>query len=151
MEINWISQNPEKFGKRLLYEVEQVEKFFPLYQFKQKDDEMYIEGPLITRSNNFYLTRIYYPSNYPYSPPIPVVLDKDVVETCCSGGGHAYHNYGKYVDGGVKLCVIKPDDNVGEGWKLNYSIVTIINLVCLWLHAYEVKKEFGGNWILPEA
>ncbi len=150
MNINWIKQDPNKWGKRLIYECEQLNIFFPLFKLKTIDDILYAEGPLITNSKNVYLVKIYYPSNYPYSPPEPVITDKDVVDFCCNKGSHDFHNYGRYKDG-VKLCIIKPDDTIGEGWKTNYSVVTIINLVCLWLHAYEYKKAFGGKWILPEA
>ncbi|MDD2487379.1 MAG: hypothetical protein PHS92_03345 [Candidatus Gracilibacteria bacterium] len=149
-DIDWVSQNPEKYGKRLIFEAEQLKASYPLFGFHIDNRELFVEGPLITRSNNVYLARAYYPSNYPYSPPSPIITDRDVVDFCNTYGMHNFHNYGTFRDVGIKLCVMKPDDVIGEGWKLNYSVVTIINYMALWLHAYEYKKE-KGIWLLPEA
>ena len=156
-KIDWVEKNPEKFFGRLEYEMEEMKLKFPSFQFVQKNGGLYVEGPIITkksrdgrRGGNVYLVRAYYPSNYPYTPPIPVVMDEDVVDHCTSNGMHDFHNYGHYEDGGLKLCVMKPDDVIGEGWKPKYSVVTIVSYISTWLHAYEYKRK-TGKWLLPEA
>lgn len=156
--VNWIKKDPEKFLRRIENEMEQMSLKFPLFHFIQQGDELYVEGPIITTKSengrhggNVYLVRAYYPQDYPYSPPIPIVMDEDVVDHCIRNGMHDFHNYGKYHDGGLKLCVMKPDDNIGEaGWNPKYSIRAIINYIAAWLHAYEYKRE-TGIWLLPEA
>jgi hypothetical protein len=150
MEIDWIEQDPKKNFPRYKYEVALLNEKFPKFKFFVMGNVLFVEGKLITRSDNIYLVRAYYPNSYPYKAPEPVVIDRDVASFCTSAGMHKMHNWGEHEYGGLKLCVLKPDDTVGEGWKMNYSIVTIVNYIATWLHAYEYKKE-TGIWLLPEA
>ncbi len=150
-DVNWIKKDPKNSNK-LYHKFNLVKQFFPQFMFMQNFKELYIEGCLITKSNNYYLTRIYYPENYPYSPPEPIIIDKDVIKNCLEGGKYQFNNWGKFKDG-IKPDVIKtfnsfvPISNSSKKWNPDYIIITIISLFCIWLHAYEYKKEFGGNFI----
>ena len=145
----WVKRNVSKYEKRLNFEKECLQKYFPSFDMKQEDDTtLFAEGQLVTLSNNIYSIKIYYPDNYPFMAPIALIMDKDVIEHCKSWN-HGYHNYGIYKNG-LRICVLKPDDEIGTGWRPDFSIIFIISLVAAWLHAFEVKKT-TGKWILPEA
>lgn len=133
--------------ERLGLEVQTVRKAFPFFQFFSEGEQLYVEGPVITRNQNLYTVRVYYPENYPYNHPTPIVLDKDVVMRCKINRKHIL---GEAPCGGVFLCVIKPTDEIGCGWTPDMSMLTILNLSAAWLHAYEVL-QMTGKWILPEA
>ncbi len=148
---NWVRPNPEKYLKRLAFEVEMLAKAFPAFAFMTEGDRLYIEGYFVTHNLNRYSVRLEYPDNYPYCAPLACVTDRDVVKFCTEASNHGFHHYGYRSElGGVVPCILKPDGSSGQGWEIKFSAVTVLNLVAAWLHAYEVARN-TGKWILPEA
>lgn len=146
---NWVAKNPTSLLSRLQEEVRLLNLAFPHFKLMMDGDVMYAAGHLVTRSMNAYEVRLYYPENFPYEPPEPIVYDGDVMRYCLAKGMHGAHNRGeKY--GGLFLCVLKPDDRVGVGWSPEKGGYFILNIAAAWLHAHEVQTV-TGNWILPEA
>lgn len=146
---NWVRRNPDKYLRRLRYESDMLERAFPGFRLMTEEDRLYAEGDFVTLSNNRYRVVAHYPESYPYDPPQAAVPDADVVAYCKDRSG--FHHYG-YVEslGGLRLCLLDPHDRTGEGWRPEFSVVTVLNLAAAWLHAYEVKRA-TGKWILPEA
>lgn len=146
---NWVRRNPEKYLRRLAYEAEMLETAFPSFGLMAEGDSLYAEGDFLTLSNNRYHVLAHYPESYPYDPPQVAVSDPDVIAYCKNASG--YHHYGYVAKlGGLRLCLLDPGDRTGEGWRQEFSVVTVLNLAAAWLHAYEVKRA-TGKWILPEA
>ena len=147
---NWVRRNPTRYLERLGYEAEMLANAFPAFTLMTEGPTLYAEGDFVTLSGNRYRIRAFYPENYPYEPPVPVAVDRDVVEYCKSQSAHEYHHMGECDEmGGLRLCTMRRDDSHGQGWLPQFSIVTILNLAAAWLHAYEVKRA-TGKWILPE-
>ncbi|EKE28453.1 MAG: hypothetical protein ACD_3C00057G0003 [uncultured bacterium (gcode 4)] len=145
----WIKRNPEKNLKRIQHESEKIRNSFPSFELLQKDDlSLYWKGQLATNCKNVYSIEIHYTDEYPYSPPIALVLDKDVKNYCLSAGLHGCHNWGEEM-GGIHVCVIDPKDTVNVRWHKDHSAASMIIWTAEWLHAYEVKRV-TGKWILPE-
>ena len=147
----WARRDPAKYVKRIRWEKECLGKYFPSFEMMQEDDgDIFLEGNIVTLNENVYKVKVYFPDNYPYSPPIPVVMDIDVIAHCKKFDIHEYHYYEDKSIDGLRICVIKPDDTIGTGWKPDFSSISVILLASAWLHAFEVKKE-TGIWPLPEA
>lgn len=147
----WAQRDPQKYSKRIIWENESLKKYFPSFgMYQENDTTLFVKGELLTNTYNLYSVKVIYPDRYPFEPPIPFVIDNDVVEHCKKNSSHRYHHRGFQNIDGVNICAIKPDDTVGMGWKPEFSVITMIMLVSKWLHAYEVKKE-TGVWIFPEA
>jgi len=144
----WAMKNTEKYGRRIIHEHQMLEEQYPLFELQMQNQKMYAEGVLITGNRNIYKVRVCYPDDYPNSPPIAYILDKDVMRD-----SSVPHTYGVSDSGdgteGLRICVLNPHDSVGQSWQPNFSVVTIIHLAVMWLHAYEVWKV-KGIWSLPE-
>lgn len=148
MELpHWAAQNPEKYGHRILYEHQMLQDQYPLFELRIQNREMFAEGVLITRNRNIYNVRVVYPDDYPHTPPEAYIMDKDVMNDSPP------HNYGTSASvgrkEGLQICVMNPDDSVGQSWQPNFSAVTVVHLAVMWLHAYEVWKV-KRIWPLPE-
>ena len=152
----WVLQNPEKNTRRLLREMEAIRAAYQYAEFYMDGNSLYLEAIICTRSWNQYVVRIYYPNDYPYSPPFPIAIDRDVIEYCSAPDrvGHNFHNYGVNTQyNGLMLCVINPNDNgtFGHSWSPDMTMKTVLERAILWFHAYEVKKANPSKpWILPE-
>ncbi len=146
---NWVGKDPGKFLPRLKQEVDLLNAAFPFFKVLMAGDVMYAEGVIVTINQNAYKVRLYYPEDFPYSAPDAVVMDRDVKAYCLSQGMHSAHHRGER-DGGVTLCVLKPDDRVGTGWEPKKGGYFILNIAAAWIHAHEVQIR-SGRWILPEA
>lgn len=144
-DINWVARNPRFGAKRLQWEMEQLSKHFPQFSMMCNGSEMWVEGQLVTRSQNLYNIRAYYPETYPYDRIISCVMDPDIVKFCREKGGHQAHNFGEHHCGGIQLCIFGPGD-----WIPDYSVITILQTTSVWLHVIEVKKE-TDVWVWPEA
>lgn len=148
---NWVARKPERYLRRLRFEADMLGDAFPNFRLMTEGDVLFAEGRFVTISANGYGIRSYYPETYPYSAPLTYVTDSDVVSFCMGAGNSGYHHYGYSEEhGGVRLCLLDPNDSKGQGWLPDFSIVTVLNLAAAWLHAYEVKRS-TGRWILPEA
>lgn len=148
---DWVRRNPNKYIERLNYEARELYAKFPHIGIYRDGDTMRLEGPVLTMSQNQYVLRILYPSDYPARKPEGYVLDPDVVQFCSQEGrrGHAYHNYGHDPENGLKLCVMDSDDTVNKGWTPNQTGISILEYSIMWLNAYEFKRA-RGYWPLPE-
>ncbi len=146
---NWVQQNPQKLIRRLEEEVRTIKVSFPNFEIMIDGNIMYAEGVFVTRNLNAYQLRLYYPATFPYNPPDAVVMDYDVKAYCLTHGMHQTHNRGEAY-GGIILCVMKPDDQVGAGWHPSHLGLTILNIAAAWLHAHEIQIR-SGNWVLPVA
>lgn len=148
---DWVRQNPNKYVERLKYEARELYAKFPHIGIYRDGDTMYLEGPVLTMSQNQYVLRVVYPPEYPAAKPDGYVRDKDVIDFCSQDGhrGHSYHNYGHDSANGLKLCVMDRDDSVNKGWTPNQTGISILEYSIMWLHAYEFKKA-RGYWPLPE-
>ncbi|PIQ41194.1 hypothetical protein COW06_03745 [Candidatus Gracilibacteria bacterium CG12_big_fil_rev_8_21_14_0_65_38_15] len=148
LNANWVVSRGEKGIKDLAYEIGLMKSKYPQFDFyiDKQDNALYVDGFLITHIGNVYHVQIYFPSSYPYYPPLPIVLDKEIVQKCKSES--IPHNRGIQRNG-VALCVIKPDDTVGQPWTPDLSSTTIVNTVAKWLQAYELWQK-TGKWCLRE-
>lgn len=148
---SWVRQNPEKYIERLNYEARELYAKFPNIGIYRDGDTMRLEGPVVTMSKNQYILRIIYPDQYPFMKPEGYIRDADVVSFCnkSENQGHRFHNYGKTVPHGLKLCLMNQNDTVNKGWTPNQTGITILEYAILWLHAYEFKR-IRGYWPLPE-
>ncbi len=147
---NWVARKPERYLERLRFEAEMLSEAFPAFRLMTEGGVLFAEGAFFTLSRNRYSIRAYYPKDYPYSAPQAFVMDEDVA-SYCSHSGEGFHTYGFQKEiGGLRLCLLDPNDSSGQGWLPDFSVVTILNLAAAWLHAYEVKRV-TGEWILPEA
>lgn len=149
LSANWVVSRGEKGIRELAYEIGLIKSKYPQFDFyvDKQDNALYIDGPLFTQVGNAYHIQIYFPDNFPYYPPLPIVLDEDILKRYRSGG--LPHNRGIQRNG-VALCVIKPDDTVGQPWTPDLSSTTIVNTAAKWLQAYELWK-ITKQWYLREA
>ena len=149
-KANWVKAlGLIKGSARLKYEMGLMKQQYPQFDFHIDSDgcTMYVDGFIITQCENGYHLRVYFPENYPYSPPVSIILDPDIVREHQTQ--RLPHNYGIEKDG-LRLCVIKPDDIVGQPWTPKLSSITMVKFAATWLQAYElwkIKKE----WYLREA
>ena len=147
---NWVYTNPEKHIARLNYEARELYAKFPHIGIYRDGNTLYLEGPVVTLSNNMYVVRVVYPEKYPAEKPEGYVMDRDVVQFCTLPGnaGHGYHNYGEKSHG-LHLCLMGYQDSVNKGWTPSQTGITILEYSIMWLHAYEYKRS-RGDWPLPE-
>lgn len=148
---DWVLRDPKKYIERLKHEANELYRKFPYFGVYLDGGTLYLEGPVVTLSNNQYTVRVVYPSEYPSKKPEGFVLDPDVRHFCNIPGnsGHTFHNYGANSPHGVHLCLMGYDDSVNKGWTPNQSGITILEYAIMWLHAYEFKRS-RGYWPLPE-
>jgi ubiquitin-protein ligase len=145
---NWVKKYGEERGiRRLRYEMQKMAASYPHFEFELEGDVLYLEGFLITSQKNAYKVRIYFPEDYPVKPPIPVILDEDVLKKWRDK--KLTHTRGEYKKNELHLCVLDPNDSIGQGWNPNLSSVTIAHFASKWLHALEIW-EATGKWPLPE-
>lgn len=148
--INWVQALGPKGPARLKYEKENMKKQYPQFDFHadpENPNVLCIDGFIITQLENAYHLRIYFPENYPYAPPLPVILDPDILNEYQDKGFP--HTRGSQ-KGGVALCVIKPDDTIGQPWTPKLSSLAMVKFAATWLQAYELWKE-TKEWHLREA
>jgi hypothetical protein len=147
---NWVKNSPDKYIPRFEMELALLGEYFTNMAFYMQNDVLLIRGVLITLNLNAYKVEVRYPKTYPFIAPSAAILDADVVNFVKGKGCHEYHHLGVNSDNqGINLCVMRPDDGKGNGWKPEMTGITILNLAAAWLHAYEVKRT-TGEWILPE-
>jgi ubiquitin-protein ligase len=147
----WVLRDKNKYIERLKKEKEMLEFFHNQFEMLQEEDgTLFIEGQILSLANNIYNIKIIYPVDYPHSPPICLAMDKDVIKFCENKSvSCSLHNYGIHKEG-LKLCLMKPNDTIGTGWRKDFTVITMIPLVAMWLNLYEVAKV-TGKWIGPEA
>jgi hypothetical protein len=146
---DWVKRNPVAHINRLQGEALMLHSQFPHIGIYNDGETLYLEGPVISMSNNMYLLRVVYPSEYPYKKPEAFVRDSDVINFCKNKGYHDFHHQGYSEIHGLNLCVMGSTDNVNKGWTPNQTGITILEYAIMWLHGYEVKKV-SGKWPLPE-
>jgi len=146
---NWVKKYGEERGiRRLRYEMEKMAATYPHFEFNICDgDTLYMEGHIITSQKNAYRMRVYFPEDYPMVPPIPVALDSDIIKLW--NESETKHTRGTYKDGELHLCVIDPNDTIGQGWNPNLSSVTMVHFAAKWFHALEIWRA-TKSWPLPE-
>lgn len=142
---NWVKVNPEKYSKRLRYEVALLSEQFPFLGFFMEGDSLRIEGPVMSASLNVYQIRVAYEAEYPARPPTAFIIDKDVSEFCSKEGnvGHNFHNYGMK-NHGLGLCLMAQDE-----WTPQHSGISVVEYAIAWINAYECKRV-RGYWPLRE-
>ena len=146
---NWVKKYGGERGiRRLRYEMEKLATTYPHFRFGICDgDTLFIDGYIITAQKSAYRLRVYYPEDYPNKPPIPVALDPDVIEWY--NQGNIKHTRGEYRDGEIHLCVMDPNDTVGQGWNPSLSAITMIHFAVKWFHAVEIWRA-TKIWPMPE-
>lgn len=146
----WVKAfGPTKGPARLKYEMGLMKQQYPQFDFYIDSDgcTMYVDGYIITQGKNAFHVRIYFPDNYPYYPPLPIVLDEDMIMKKKTLMDFP-HNRG-IQNGGVALCVIKPDDTIGQPWTPKLSSVSVVKFAGKWLQAYELWEK-KKKWYLRE-
>jgi len=78
---NWVQNEDDESIDRLRREVAAIANF-PAFSYRVLEDTgmMFAEGILELASGNAYMLRIYFPDNYPNSPPYSIIKEQSVFE-----------------------------------------------------------------------
>ena len=141
---DWVAQNPDKWLPRLQEEGKQLYRDFPNLGLYIKNQQLYIEGPVVSMSQNAYLIRVLYHAEYPFYAPAAFVVDEDVIKEALKSDAHLMHNYGVRPNWGLQLCFQNSDE-----WKPKDSGISVVQYAIAWVNAFEYCKS-TGRWPLKQ-
>ena len=143
--IRWHSQTwYEAIPGRLVLESKAMETRFPDFQLVRDGTQLVWMGTLETNRGNRYEIALYYPDNFPDTPP-KVFPINPVLEVYKSPTTNSLKH--QYNDG--SLCLHFPAD---QSFGTRSTAATVIAVAAAWLFAYETWLDSGKTeWPGDEA
>jgi len=129
----WYQANPA----RLLMERKAVESRFPQFALVRDGEQLVWMGKLTTNRGEVYEIALYYPDDFPISPPRVFPIVPTITSWKNEAAGELKH---QYADGA--LCLYDPKDRT---FNQNSTAATVIAVAAAWLFAYETWLD-SGEW-----
>ena len=134
--------------KRLIYDVREIMNC-PLTEhgiYYSHDEENMMKGYAMIVGQEgtpyfggYYFFKIYFPSNYPYSPPLFMF---------CTNNENIRFNPNLYIDGKVCLSILNTWQ--GEQWSSCQTISSVLLSLCTIFHDIPLLNEPGVNKFHPD-
>lgn len=125
----WYESNPA----RLLLERQAMQTRFPEFRLVRDGKQLAWQGTLQSNRGNTYTIAIYYPDDFPASPPKVYPIEPSI--TVYKDAKYYMHQYN---DG--SLCLFYPGD---RSFAPNTTAVTLIAWAAAWFFAYETWLASG--------
>lgn len=129
----WYETNPT----RLIKEKKIMEARFPQFHLVRDGDQLVWVGSIESNRGKEYEIALYYPHDYPDSPPKVYPINPPISSWEDRQAGRLKHQWS---DG--SLCLYYPSDKTFDS---NATAATVIAIAAAWFFAYETWLESGQS------
>ena len=129
----WYDINPG----RLVLEKQAMKLRFPDFQLRRDGPRLLWYGTLVSNNDTRYDVALYYPNNFPDTPPQVFPLNPPITAWKNKAAGELMHQYN---DG--SLCLYYPLD---RSFDPNTTAASVLAVAAAWFFAYEYWKQ-TGEW-----
>jgi hypothetical protein len=130
---------------RLQKEIDILNQYFPSFQYTYVENQLCVEGWMVTNGKSNYKIRLYVPHDLPYSVPDVVIIFPSPINdfhgrNLATIGASANMHLLSSVNGYPRICTYRTIN-----WNANITFYKVLMKIRLWLEALDGHLKTGNN------